>query len=123
MAARLFLNAEENGKVLVFDTSTNKLIHTIADLKAPHSAVYRSDSRKLFVVDGDDSAVKIYNGDTYQFIGQVKLEIDADSMGLRLRHALHVRRQWWQGGAYAILVYQRDRYERGQEDKGHKDRL
>ena len=77
---RLFLNAEENGKVLVFDTSTNKLIHTIADLKAPHSAVYRSDSRKLFVVDGDDSAVKIYNGDTYQFIGQVKLEIDADSM-------------------------------------------
>jgi DNA-binding beta-propeller fold protein YncE len=77
---RLFLNAEENGKVLVFDTSTNKLIHTIADLKAPHSAVYRSDSRKLFVVDGDDSAVKIYNGDSYQLTGQVKLAIDADSM-------------------------------------------
>jgi DNA-binding beta-propeller fold protein YncE len=31
-------------------------------------------------VDGDDSAVKIYNGDTDQFIGQVKLEIDPDSM-------------------------------------------
>ena len=26
---RLFLAAEENGKVLVFDTNTNKLVHTI----------------------------------------------------------------------------------------------
>src|SRR5258708_39650222 len=51
---RLFLTAEENGKVLVFDTNTNKLIHVIADLKAPHAALYRTDSKKLFVVDGDD---------------------------------------------------------------------
>lgn len=77
---RLFLAAEGNGKVLVFDTNTNKLIHTIADLKAPHSAVYRADSRKLFVVDGDDSAVKIYDGGTYKLTGQVKVQIDADSM-------------------------------------------
>jgi hypothetical protein len=47
---RLFLTAEENAKTLVFDT--NKLIHTIADLKAPHSALCRADSRKLFIVDG-----------------------------------------------------------------------
>src|SRR5882762_9733661 len=77
---RLFLTAEQNGKVFVFDTNTNKLIHTISDLKAPHSAVYRADSRKLFVVDGDDSAVKVYNGDTYELTGQVKVEIDADSV-------------------------------------------
>jgi DNA-binding beta-propeller fold protein YncE len=72
------LTAEENGKTLVFDT--NKLIHTIADLKAPHSALCRADSRKLFIVDGDDSAVKVYNGNTYELTGQVKLKIDADSM-------------------------------------------
>src|SRR6266403_4587207 len=33
---RLFLTAEENGKVEVLDTNTNKVTHTIDDLKAPH---------------------------------------------------------------------------------------
>jgi len=34
---RLFVTAEENSKVLIFDLKTNKLIHTIDDVKAPHS--------------------------------------------------------------------------------------
>src|SRR4029077_11642005 len=45
----LFLAAEENSAVEVFDLGTNKLIHTISDLKAPHSIVYRGDVKKLFV--------------------------------------------------------------------------
>src|SRR6266481_3230586 len=57
---RLFLTAEENGKLLVFDTNSNKLIHTIEDLKAPHAVLYRKEFNKLFVVDGDESAVNIY---------------------------------------------------------------
>jgi DNA-binding beta-propeller fold protein YncE len=77
---RLFLTAEENGKVQVFDTNTNKLIHTIADLRAPHAILYRNDLRKLFIVDGDDSAVKVYDSDSYQMVGQIKLSIDADSI-------------------------------------------
>jgi DNA-binding beta-propeller fold protein YncE len=77
---RLFLAAEENGKVLVFDTRTDKLIETIGELKAPHSMVYRQDLNRLFVVDGDDSAVKIYDGDTYKLTGQIRVAIDADSI-------------------------------------------
>src|SRR5690242_14759597 len=57
---RLFLTGEENDKVLVFDTSTNKLIHTIEESKAPHAILYRGDLNKLFVVEGDASAVKVY---------------------------------------------------------------
>src|SRR5215831_12955506 len=53
---RLFLTAEENDKVLVFDTSTNQLIHTIEDVKAPHAILFRKDLRKLFIVAGDASA-------------------------------------------------------------------
>ena len=49
---RLFLTGEENNKVLVFDTSTNKLIHTIEESKAPHAILYRGDLKKLFVVEG-----------------------------------------------------------------------
>jgi WD40 repeat protein len=77
---RLFLTAEANGKVQVFDTNTNKLIHTIEDLKAPHAILYRQDRKKLFIVDGDDSAVKVYDSDSYQMTGQIKVSIDADSI-------------------------------------------
>jgi YVTN family beta-propeller protein len=77
---RLFLTAEENGKVVVIDTSTNKVIHTIEDLKAPHAILYRKDLKKLFIVDGDASAVKVYDSDSYQMVGGIKVAIDADSI-------------------------------------------
>ena len=76
---RLFLTAEENDKVEIFDTSANKLIHTIEDAKAPHALLYRKDLKKLFVVEGDASAVKVYDGDTYKPLGEIKLSVDADS--------------------------------------------
>lgn len=77
---RLFLAAEENGKVEVLGAKSNKLIHTIDNLKAPHSIVYRPDLNKLFIVDGDASDIEIYNATTYQRIGQIPLRIDCDSM-------------------------------------------
>lgn len=77
--SRLFSTAEENEKVLVFDLKTNKLIHTIEGLKAPHSMVYRADLKKLFVVDGDLGEVKIFNSETYAPIGTIKVREGADS--------------------------------------------
>jgi DNA-binding beta-propeller fold protein YncE len=77
---RLFLTAEENGKVEVLDTSTNQLIHTIEDLKAPHAIFYRKDLKRLFIVDGDASAVKVYDSNNYQKIGEIAVAIDADSI-------------------------------------------
>jgi len=77
---RLFLTAEENGKVEVMDTSTNQVIHTIDDLKAPHAILYRKDLKKLFIVDGDASAVKIYDSGNYQKTGEIPVAIDADSI-------------------------------------------
>jgi len=68
---RLFVTAEENSKVLVFDLKTNKLIHTFDDLKAPHSMLYRADLKKLFVVDGDLGEIKMYETDSYQPAGSI----------------------------------------------------
>ena len=76
---RLFATAEENSKVLVFDLKTNKLIHSIDDLKAPHSMLYRADANKLFVVDGDLGEVKIYAADSYKPAGSIKLKEGADA--------------------------------------------
>ena len=77
---RLFVAAEENSKVLVFDLRTNKLVHIITDLKRPHAMLFREDLKKLFVVDGDLPGCKIYNSDTYQAMSTIKLLNDADSM-------------------------------------------
>jgi len=77
---RLFLTGEENDKVLVLDTTSNTLIHTIEDTKAPHAILYRQDLKKLFVVEGDASAVKVYDSDSYKLVGEIKVTVDADSI-------------------------------------------
>ncbi|HKR29730.1 MAG TPA: hypothetical protein VJT08_04605 [Terriglobales bacterium] len=76
---RLFLALEHDAAVGVFDLSTGKLIHTISDLKQPHSFVYRPDLKKLFVVDGGAGEIKIYDADSYKILGNVKLKMGADS--------------------------------------------
>ncbi len=77
---RLFLTGEENEKVLVLDTETNKLVHTIEDVKAPHAILYRKDLKKMFIVAGDASAVQVYDADTYKMGAEIKVSIDADSI-------------------------------------------
>jgi len=78
---RLFVTAEENSKVLIFDLKTDKLIHTIADVKAPHSLLYRADLKKLFVVDSDLGEVKIYETDSFKPAGSIKVREGADASG------------------------------------------
>jgi DNA-binding beta-propeller fold protein YncE len=79
---RLFLGAEDNLAVVVIDLRTNKLIHTITSLKTPpHSLVYRTDLKKLFVVVGDEKAgeVEIYDTDSYKPVGSIELKENADA--------------------------------------------
>jgi DNA-binding beta-propeller fold protein YncE len=76
---RLFVTAEANSKVLVFDLKTDKLIHTFDDLKAPHSMLYRADLKKLFVADSDLGEVKIYDTDSYKPAGSIKVREGADA--------------------------------------------
>ena len=70
---RLFLAAEANGLVEIFDTRTNTLIHTIRGMEAPHSMVYRGDLKRLFVVDGDASEIKVFDTDTYALVEHIPL--------------------------------------------------
>ncbi|HKB97176.1 MAG TPA: YncE family protein [Terriglobales bacterium] len=77
---RLFLTGEANGTVEVFDSISNKHTHTITGLKSPHALLYRKDTNRLFVVDGDASRIRIYDATTFRLVGQIMLAIDADSM-------------------------------------------
>ncbi len=77
---RLFLTAEANGKVLVFDLRTNKLTHTLDGLKLPHSLVYREDAKKLFVIDGGLGQIRIYGGNSYIHVDDIPLRAGAGPM-------------------------------------------
>ena len=48
-------------------------------MEPPHSMVYRADLKRLFVVDGDASEIKVFDTNTYGLVGHVGLYIDADS--------------------------------------------
>src|ERR1700731_4246879 len=76
---RLFLAGEDYSVVEILDFGAGKLVHTISDVKAPHSMVYRGDLKKLFVVDGGAAEIKIYDSDSYKRIGSIALKEDADS--------------------------------------------
>jgi DNA-binding beta-propeller fold protein YncE len=77
---RLFLAAEDNAAVEIFDLPATKLIHAISDVKKPHAIAYRRDLRKLFVVDGHAGEAKVYDGDSYKLLGSIELMDEADSI-------------------------------------------
>src|ERR1700731_269828 len=75
---RLFVTSDDEPVVDVFDMRTNKLIHTITGLKGSHNVLTFPELKKIIVVDGEASELKIFNYDTYELMGHTELTIDAD---------------------------------------------
>lgn len=76
--SRLFVTSEEEPAVEVFDLRTNEHLRSLTDFKEPHNVLPFPDMKKIFVVDGEASEVKILDYDSLQLIGHVALTIDAD---------------------------------------------
>jgi DNA-binding beta-propeller fold protein YncE len=81
---RLFATPEDFKAVLVFDIETGKLIHTIGGITRPHAVLYRADVDRLYVTDGGDGSVKVYDGESYGLLSRIQLLKDADSIGFDL---------------------------------------
>ena len=78
--SRLFATAENYHAVLVLDIDTGKIVHEI-EVTKPHAILYRDDLDRIYVSDGADGSLKIFDGKTYQLHQRIALEKDADSMG------------------------------------------
>ena len=78
---RLFVAAEDMHSVLVLDAVDGKMTTQIHGVGRPHAILYREDLNRLYVTDGDDGALKIFDGKTYKPVGSVPLAKDADSIG------------------------------------------
>src|SRR5580658_1172690 len=76
--SRLFVSSEEEPAVEVFDLRTNQHLQSLTEFKEPHNVLPFPELKKIFVVDGEASEVKILDYDSYQLIGRTELTIDAD---------------------------------------------
>ena len=88
---RLFATAEDFQSVLVFDIATGRLLQTINGILRPHAVLYRADIDRIYVTDGGDGSIKVYDGESYRQLGHIALLKDADSVGFDIsRHYLYV---------------------------------
>jgi len=78
---RLFAAAEAAHQVLVFDLETGKYLRSIDSIPIPHAILVRQDLNRIYITDGGDGAVRIYDGKTYRLLKTVPLKVDTDSIG------------------------------------------
>jgi len=75
---RLFVTSEEEPAVEVFNLKTGEHIRSLTEFKEPHNVMPFPELKKIFVVDGEASEIKILDYDSYKLIGHTELTIDAD---------------------------------------------
>jgi DNA-binding beta-propeller fold protein YncE len=99
---RLFVVPEDNKTIEVYDIRSGKFVHSIKGIGVGHSVVYRADIDRIFVTDGSDGDLKIFNGTTYELLKSVKLLADSDATGYDpVTHNLYIA----DGGLDAKLNY------------------
>jgi DNA-binding beta-propeller fold protein YncE len=77
---RLFVSSEEEPAIEVFELKTGKHLHTLNDYKETHNVLALPELRKLFVVDGGTSEIKVLDYSSYKVTGHIGLATDADSI-------------------------------------------
>jgi DNA-binding beta-propeller fold protein YncE len=69
-----------NNTVEVVDTFSGRDIHSITGAAAPQGVVYVADLNKLFVANGTDGKLRIYDGDSFKLLNTVDIGEDADNV-------------------------------------------
>ncbi|MGE5127301.1 MAG: YncE family protein, partial [Betaproteobacteria bacterium] len=98
---RLFVAALGNDTVEVIDLAAGRRAHTIRGLAEPQGVLFEPGENRLFVANGRDGSVRIFDASSFAPTGRLRCGDDADN--LRLDAA---RRQIWVGygrGALAAI--------------------
>lgn len=75
---RLFMSALGNNTLEVFDLRSNKVIYAIRGLREPQGVTYVPKSNRIFVANGDDGTIRMFDGATYKPLKTVQVSSDAD---------------------------------------------
>ena len=79
-SGRLFVAALGNNTVEVIDVSQGKRVHTISGLHEPQGILYLSSPNRLYVANGADGTLRIFDGTSYKLVSSIKLGDDADNI-------------------------------------------
>src|SRR3979411_1883962 len=77
---RLFVAELGNDSVGVVDLEARKVVHQRGGLKEPQGVGYLSSSDTLFVANGGDGSVRLFQGPDYAANGRIDLGDDADNI-------------------------------------------
>ena len=65
---------------MVLDARTGKTVADIPGQKRNHGVALASDAGRGFISDGQDASVTVFDLKTYQVLGKVKADVDADGI-------------------------------------------
>jgi DNA-binding beta-propeller fold protein YncE len=77
---RLFVCALGNNTLEVLDLRKGERIHSITGLGAPQGIAYIPEFNRLFVANDKGGICKIYDGKSFQEVGQLNFKDDADNV-------------------------------------------
>lgn len=77
---RLFVCAFGNNSIQVVDLRRGERIHSITGVGSPQGIVYISDLDRLFVANDNRGMLKIYDARSFQQLGELNFEDDADNV-------------------------------------------
>jgi DNA-binding beta-propeller fold protein YncE len=69
-----------NNTVEVVDTFSGRDMHSITGAAAPQGVVYVGELNRLFVANGTDGKLRIYDGDSFKLLNTVDIGEDADNV-------------------------------------------
>src|SRR5262249_1784378 len=77
---RLFVAELGNDSVGVVDLDGRKVVHTISGLKEPQGVAYVPSTDMLYVANGGDGSVRLFQAGDYGAAAQIDLGDDADNI-------------------------------------------
>jgi glutamine cyclotransferase len=77
---RLFVCALGNNTVEVLDLLEGERVHSITNLGAPQGVAYIPELDRIFVANDNGGVCKIYDGKSFQQIGELNFKDDADNV-------------------------------------------
>src|SRR3982751_5362687 len=77
---RLFVAALGNNTVEVIDVKRGKRIDSIRGLREPQGVYYLPGANRLYVANGEDGTVRMFDGSSYRFLNSIELGDDADNI-------------------------------------------
>jgi DNA-binding beta-propeller fold protein YncE len=77
---RLFVSALGNNTIEVLDVSSGKHLKTIPQLKEPQGVLYVPETNRIYVANGDDGSVRIFDGGSFALLKRLDYGDDADNL-------------------------------------------